>query len=127
MSTILLVEDNELNRDMLSRRLERMGYQVALAIDGRDGVDKTLSSRPDLVLMDINMPVLDGWEALRILKNNPDTQHIPVIALTAHAMTTDRDKAGEIGFNDYATKPVDFPALVHMIEDWLYRATLHSS
>lgn len=127
MTTILLVEDNELNRDMLSRRLERMGYQVDLAINGQDGIDKTRNLRPDLVLMDINMPVLDGWEAVRILKSDDATRHIPVIALTAHAMTTDRDKAGEIGFNDYATKPVDFPALVHMIEDWLYRASLPTS
>lgn len=127
MTNILLVEDNELNRDMLSRRLEKMGYQVELAIDGRDGVDKVLSLRPDLVLMDINMPVLDGWEAVRILKEDTTTKHIPVIALTAHAMTSDRDKAGEIGFNDYATKPIDFPALVQMIENWLYQASLQTS
>lgn len=127
MTNILLVEDNELNRDMLSRRLEKMGYQVELAIDGRDGVDKVLSLRPDLVLMDINMPVLDGWEAVRILKEDTATKHIPVIALTAHAMTSDRDKAGEIGFNDYATKPIDFPALVQMIENWLYQASLQTS
>jgi len=122
MTTVLLVEDNELNRDMLSRRLERMGYIVELAVDGRDGVEKTKRLMPDLVLMDINMPVLDGWQALRLLKDDPQTRHIPVIALTAHAMTSDRDKADEIGFNDYATKPVDFPALVHMIEAWLGRA-----
>lgn len=121
MANLLLVEDNELNRDMLSRRLEKMGYRVRLAVNGQDGVEKTRDDRPDLVLMDINMPILDGWEAVRILKNDPDTQNIPVIALTAHAMTSDRDKADEIGFNDYATKPIDFPALVNMIETWLHR------
>jgi len=122
MTNLLLVEDNELNRDMLSRRLEKMGYIVDLAVNGQEGVDKTRQSGPDLVLMDISMPVLDGWEALRILKNDTETKHIPIIALTAHAMTSDRDKADEMGFNDYATKPVDFPALVHMIEACLNSA-----
>ena len=122
MTLLLLVEDNELNRDMLSRRLDKMGYVVELAVDGRDGVEKSKSLRPDLVLMDINMPVMDGWEAVRALKNDPQTQDIPVIALTAHAMTSDRDKADKMGFNDYATKPVDFPALVQMIEAWVHRA-----
>lgn len=122
MANLLLVEDNELNRDMLSRRLEKMGYSVELAVNGQDGVDKARDNCPDLVLMDINMPVLDGWEAGRILKTDPITKSIPIIALTAHAMTSDRDKADEIGFNDYATKPIDFPALVNMIETWLHRA-----
>jgi len=121
MATLLLVEDNDLNRDMLSRRLEKMGYQVILAVNGQEGVEMARLHCPDLVLMDINIPVLDGWEAVRLLKNAPDTCAIPVIALTAHAMTSDRDKADEIGFNDYATKPIDFPALVHMIEAWLNR------
>lgn len=121
MATLLLVEDNELNRDMLSRRLEKMGYEVLLAVNGQEGIDMTRSHTPDLVLMDINMPVMDGWEAVRLLKAASDTQDIPIIALTAHAMTSDRDKADEIGFNDYATKPIDFPALVHMIESWLHR------
>jgi len=121
MTTLLLVEDNDLNRDMLSRRLEKMNYTVLLAVNGREGVEMTRSHVPDLVLMDINMPILDGWDAVRLLKNAPDTRKIPVIALTAHAMSSDRDKADEIGFDDYATKPVDFPALVHMIEAWLHR------
>lgn len=116
MTTLLLVEDNALNRDMLSRRLERMGYTVLLAENGQEGVDMTRARKPDLVLMDINMPVMDGWQALQILKSDPDTTHIPIVALTAYAMTSDRDKAGEIGFNAYASKPVDFPALVQMIE-----------
>ena len=122
MPTLLLVEDNELNRDMLSRRLERLGYAIELAVDGQDGVNAVKSSPPNLILMDINMPVMDGWEAVRILKSDPDTQHIPVIALTAHAMASDRDKAEETGFDGYATKPVDFPALVKLIETWLNKA-----
>jgi len=121
MPTLLLVEDNDLNRDMLSRRLEKMSYDVLLAVNGREGVEMARSHAPDLVLMDINMPIMDGWEAVRLLKSAEDTCAIPVIALTAHAMTSDRQKADEIGFDDYATKPVDFPALVHMIEGWLHR------
>ena len=122
MATILLVEDNELNRDMLSRRLERLGYDITLANDGKEGVDVARKTAPDLILMDINMPVMDGWEAVKVLKSDPDTQDLPVIALTAHAMSSDRDKAEKSGFNDYATKPVDFPALVKMIETWLNKA-----
>ncbi len=122
MATLLLVEDNELNRDMLGRRLQRMGYTVKIAVNGQEGIDLARTVQPDLVLMDINMPILDGWEAARILKSDVDTQNIPIIALTAHAMTSDRDKAGEIGFNDFATKPVDFPALVGMIEKWISHA-----
>ena len=122
MATILLVEDNELNRDMLSRRLERLGYTINLANDGQEGVDAVQKEPPNLVLMDINMPVMDGWEAVRVLKSNPATQHLPVIALTAHAMSSDREKAEKSGFDDYATKPVDFPALVKMIETWLNKA-----
>jgi len=121
MATLLLVEDNDLNRDMLSRRLEKMSYDVLLAVNGQEGVEMARTHAPDLVLMDINMPVMDGWEAVRLLKDAPETCTIPVIALTAHAMTSDRDRADEIGFDDYATKPVDFPALVHMIEAWLHR------
>lgn len=120
MTTLLLVEDNALNRDMLSRRLERMGYTVLLACDGQEGVEMAHTLKPTLVLMDINMPVMDGWQALKILKDNPETANIPVIALTAYAMTSDRDKAGEIGFNAYATKPVDFPALVQTIQGLLH-------
>ena len=122
MATILLVEDNELNRDMLSRRLERLGYTINLANDGQEGIDAVQKEPPNLVLMDINMPVMDGWEAVRVLKSNPETQHLPVIALTAHAMSSDREKAEKSGFDDYATKPVDFPALVKMIETWLNKA-----
>ena len=120
MTKLLLVEDNALNRDMLSRRLERMGYNVLVACDGQEGVDMTRMHKPTLVLMDINMPIMDGWQALKVLKNDPDTANIPVIALTAHAMTSDRDKADEIGFNAYATKPIDFPALVQMIQNLLH-------
>jgi CheY-like chemotaxis protein len=120
MTKLLLVEDNALNRDMLSRRLERMGYNVLVACDGQEGVDMTRTHKPTLVLMDINMPIMDGWQALKVLKKDPDTANIPVIALTAHAMTSDRDKADEIGFNAYATKPVDFPALVQMIRNLLH-------
>ncbi|HEY9080982.1 response regulator [Magnetovibrio sp.] len=121
MTTLLLVEDNDLNRDMLSRRLEKMGYEVLLAVNGQEGVEMTRALAPDLILMDINMPVLDGWEAVHLLKSAPETSAIPVIALTAHAMMSDREKADEVGFDDYATKPVDFPALVHMIEALLHR------
>ncbi len=122
MATLLLVEDNELNRDMLSRRLARMGYEVILAVDGQHGIETARQYKPDLVLMDINMPVMDGWKAAEVLKSDPDTASIPIIALTAHAMTSDRDKANEIGFNDFATKPVDFPGLVTTIETWLDKA-----
>ncbi len=122
MASILLVEDNDLNRDMLSRRLEKMSYEVLLAVNGQEGVEMAKARAPDLVLMDINMPVMDGWQAVKLLKNMPETCTIPVIALTAHAMASDREKADQIGFDDYATKPVDFPALVHMIEAWLNRS-----
>jgi CheY-like chemotaxis protein len=116
MPRILLVEDNEMNRDMLSRRLERKGYQVLLAVDGQEGVEKAGSEAPDLVLMDMSLPVLDGWEATRILKAAPATRHIPVIALTAHAMSSDRAKAMEAGCDDYDTKPIDLPRLLGKIE-----------
>lgn len=120
-ATILLVEDNALNRDMLSRRLDKMGYLVLLAVDGADGVAQTRTHMPDIVLMDINMPVMDGWEAVRVLKDDPKTKDIPVIALTAHAMSSYKDKADEIGFNDFATKPIDFLALVKTIEAVLHQ------
>jgi CheY-like chemotaxis protein len=116
MSRILLVEDNEMNRDMLSRRLERKGYEVVLAVDGRSGVEMAETQSPDLVLMDMSLPVLDGWEATRRLKACAATGHIPVIALTAHAMSRDRDKAFEAGCDDYDTKPVDLPRLLDKIE-----------
>ncbi len=116
MPKILLVEDNEMNRDMLSRRLERKGYQVMLAVDGQEGVDMAASGAPDLVLMDMSLPVLDGWEATRRLKAAPATRHIPVIALTAHAMSSDRDKAQEAACDEYDTKPIELPRLLGKIE-----------
>ena len=116
MPKILLVEDNEMNRDMLSRRLQRKGYQVVLALDGQSGVEMTCTQAPDLVLMDMSLPVLDGWEATRRLKADAATRHIPVIALTAHAMSSDRDKAIEAGCDDYDTKPVELPRLLAKIE-----------
>jgi CheY-like chemotaxis protein len=116
MLKILLVEDNEMNRDMLSRRLERKGFLVVLAVDGLQGVEMAHSQAPDLILMDMSLPLLDGWEATRRLKADAATQHIPVIALTAHAMSSDRDKAFEAGCDDYDTKPVDLPRLLQKIE-----------
>jgi two-component system cell cycle response regulator DivK len=116
MTKILLVEDNEMNRDMLSRRLERKGYQVVLAVDGQAGVEMALSEAPDLVLMDMSLPVLDGWEATRRLKGDPVTRHIPVIALTAHAMSSDREKALEAGCDEYDTKPIELPRLLGKME-----------
>jgi two-component system cell cycle response regulator DivK len=113
---ILLVEDNELNRDMLSRRLQRRGYEVLIAVDGRDGVALTQSAAPDLVLMDMSLPVLDGWEAAGTLKADPATRAIPIIALTAHAMSGDREKALAAGCDDFDTKPVDLDRLIGKIE-----------
>ena len=115
MPKILLVEDNEMNRDMLSRRLQRKGYEIVLALDGQSGVEMAQSQAPDLVLMDMSLPVLDGWEATRRLKADAATQHIPVIALTAHAMSSDREKAIEAGCDDYDTKPVELPRLLGKI------------
>src|SRR6266516_5513713 len=119
MAKILLVEDNEMNRDMLARRLERRGYQVVIAIDGDQGVRLAQAERPDLILMDMSLPVLDGWEATRRLKADPDTGGIPVIALTAHAMSGDRQKALSAGCDDYDTKPVEFARLLGKIEKLL--------
>jgi CheY-like chemotaxis protein len=116
MPKILLVEDNEMNRDMLSRRLERKGYQVVLAVDGQSGVEMAQTQAPDLILMDMSLPVLDGWEATRRLKAKTATQHILVIGLTAHAMSSDRDKALEAGCDDYDTKPIELPRLLGTIE-----------
>jgi two-component system cell cycle response regulator DivK len=116
MPRILLVEDNEMNRDMLSRRLQRRGYEVIIAVDGPQGVAIAQSQAPDLVLMDMSLPLMDGWEATRTLKAAPETKHIPVIALTAHAMSTDRDKALEAGCDDYDTKPIEFPRLLGKME-----------
>jgi CheY-like chemotaxis protein len=123
---ILIVEDNEMNRDMLSRRLERKGYSITMAVDGGAGVEKAIAEVPNLILMDMSLPVLDGWEATRRVKANPQTKHIPVIALTAHAMTGDRDKAMEAGCDDYDTKPIDLPRLLSKITTQLEKAkTLH--
>jgi CheY-like chemotaxis protein len=116
MPKILLVEDNEMNRDMLSRRLERKGFQVLTAVDGAEGVALAVSAAPDLILMDMDLPVLDGWDATRRLKAEPATQSIPVIALTAHAMADDRDKALAAGCDDYDTKPVEFARLLEKIQ-----------
>ena len=116
MAKILLVEDNEMNRDMLSRRLERRGYQVVIAVDGAEGVRMAEAEAPALILMDMSLPVLDGWEATRQIKAAPATGGIPVIALTAHAMSGDREKAIEAGCDDFDTKPVDLPRLLAKID-----------
>lgn len=116
MAKILLVEDNEMNRDMLSRRLERRGYEVVIAVDGQQGVDLAQSTRPDLILMDMSLPVIDGWEATRQLKAKDAVKATPIIALTAHAMSGDREKALEAGCDDYDTKPIELPRLLGKIE-----------
>lgn len=116
MARILLVEDNEMNRDMLSRRLQRKGYEVTMAVDGRQGVDMARSGGYDLILMDMSLPEIDGWEATRQLRAAPETKTVPIIALTAHAMAGDRDKALEAGCNDYDTKPIELPRLLDKIE-----------
>jgi two-component system cell cycle response regulator DivK len=119
MSKILLVEDNEMNRDMLSRRLERKGFDVVMAVDGQAGVEMASSASPDLILMDLSLPIIDGWEATRQIKADAATQKIPVIALTAHAMAGDEQKAIEAGCDDYDTKPVDLKRLLGKIENFL--------
>jgi CheY-like chemotaxis protein len=116
MPRLLLIEDNEANRDMLSRRLRRRGYEVLEAVDGQEGLQVARSEAPHLILMDMSLPVLDGWEATRRLKADPLTEAIPVIALTAHAMSDDREKALASGCNDYDTKPIDLPRLLSKIE-----------
>jgi two-component system, cell cycle response regulator DivK len=116
MTRVLLVEDNELNRDMLSRRLQRRGFEVMIAADGEQGVVMAAAERPDLVLMDMSLPVLDGWEATRRLKAESDTRRIPIIGLTAHAMAADRDKCLEAGCDEYDTKPVELGRLLAKIE-----------
>jgi two-component system cell cycle response regulator DivK len=116
MAKVLLVEDNEMNRDMLSRRLIRRGYEVVFAVDGQQGVDMARSEKPDIILMDISLPVLDGWEATRRVKSDDTTRSVPVIGLTAHAMSGDREKAIEAGCDDYDTKPVELDRLIEKIE-----------
>ena len=123
MPKILIVEDNEENRDSLSRRLQRRGFAVIIAEDGKAGVAMAQSEKPDLILMDMNMPELDGWEATRQLKAAAATKDLPVIALTAHAMSGDRDRALEVGCADYHTKPVEFPKLLAQIEALLQNKT----
>ena len=115
---LLVVDDNEMNRDMLSRRLERKGFEVVIAVDGEEGL-RAANDGPDLILMDMSLPVMDGWEATRRLKASPDTVHIPVIGLSAHAMAGDREKAMEAGCDDYDTKPVEFKRLLQKIHDML--------
>ena len=116
MAKILLVEDNEMNRDMLSRRLARKGHEVVVGEDGQEGVDMATSEAPDLILMDMSLPVIDGWEATRRIKAAPQTASIPIIALTAHAMASDREKAPEAGCDDYDTKPVELDRLLGKID-----------
>ncbi|WP_129633399.1 response regulator [Candidatus Oscillochloris fontis] len=116
MSKILLVEDNEMNRDMLSRRLQRKGYEVVIATDGEQGVAMAQSELPDLILMDMSLPVLDGWQATRIIKAQPAIAAVPIIALTAHAMAGDQERCFAAGCDDYDTKPVDLPRLLAKIE-----------
>ena len=119
MAKILIVEDNELNRDMLSRRLMRKGFEVVMAEDGQKGVDMSISENPDLILMDLSLPVMDGWEATSTIKNSEETKKIPIIVLTAHAMAGDREKALEAGADEYDTKPIEFKRLLGKIKDFL--------
>ncbi len=123
MAKILIVEDNEENWDMLSRRLSRRGYELAHAADGQQAVDMAVSEEPDIVLMDVNLPVMDGLEATRRIRARPETGRVPIIALTAHAMSGDRDKALQAGCDDYHTKPVELPRLLEQIEALLNGAT----
>jgi len=116
MTKVLLVEDNEMNRDMLSRRLIRRGFEVIFAVDGEQGVDAARREKPDIILMDLSLPVMDGWEATRRVKSDDATRGVPVIALTARAMVGDREKAMEAGCDDYDTKPVEFDRLIGKIE-----------
>ena len=119
MAKILLVEDNEMNRDMLSRRLKKRGHEVVIAVDGQEGVNMASSEAPEIILLDMSLPVMDGWEAARALKANEATRSIPIIALTAHAMAGDRERCLEAGCEDYDTKPVEFKRLLGKIEDLL--------
>ncbi len=119
MAKILIVEDNEMNRDMLSRRLERRGFAIVMAMDGQQGVEMTRSERPDLILMDMSLPVMDGWAATQAIKADPELSKIPVIALTAHAMAGDREKAMAAGCDDYDTNPIELPRLLEKIGKFL--------
>jgi len=124
MPTILIVEDNEPSRDVLARRLVRRGYGVVAAVDGQDALAKARSARPDLILMDLGLPVMDGWEATRRLKGDPATRHMPIIVLSAHAMTTDRELALAAGGDEFDTKPLRFPRLIEKIEFLLARGAV---
>ena len=119
MAKLLYVEDNDMNRDMLSRRLQRRGHDVIVASDGEEGIQKATNEKPDLILMDMSLPVIDGWEATKRIKNAPETAAIPIIGLTAHAMADDREKCLAAGCDDYDTKPVELPRLLEKIERWL--------
>ena len=119
MARVLLIEDNEMNRDMLSRRLIKRGYTVAMAIDGQQGIDMAISEKPDLILLDMSLPVVDGWEAARQIKANPLSAGLPLIALTAHAMAADRERAMSAGCDDFDTKPVELPRLLAKMETLL--------
>ncbi len=121
MNKLLLVEDNEMNRDMLTQRLERKGYEISIAVDGIEGVHKAKNENPDLILMDMSLPNVDGWEATRLIKGSQETKHIPVIALTSHAMPGDRERSIEVGCDEYDTKPIDFYRLLKKIETLLER------
>ena len=123
MTKILLVEDNELNRDMLSRRLQRRGFEVVNAVDGQEGVEMAHSEAPELILMDISLPIMDGWEAARKIKTSPETRSTPIIALTAHAMVGDREKSLEAGCDDYDTKPIDFQRLLQKMKTLMEKKT----
>jgi two-component system, cell cycle response regulator DivK len=123
VSKILLIEDNEMNRDMLSRRLQHRGYDVIVATDGREGIARAREEAPDLILIDMSLPEIDGWEATRRLKSDEATREIPLIALTAHALLTDREKALEAGCDDYETKPIEFSRLLAKIESRLGHET----
>ena len=119
MTKILIVEDNEMNRDMLSRRLERKGFSIVMAEDGKKGVDMSKSENPDIILMDLSLPVMDGWEVTSTIKGDPRTKDIPIIVLTAHAMAGDREKALEAGADEYDTKPIEFKRLLGKIKDFI--------
>lgn len=125
MPKILLVEDNEMNRDMLSRRLVNRGFEVIVAVDGASGVKIAEAEKPDLIIMDMGLPILDGWEATRLLKQNNQTQHIPIIGCSAHAMVGDRERGIEAGCDDYDTKPIEFKRLLGKIENLLKKYARH--
>jgi two-component system, cell cycle response regulator DivK len=119
MQTLLIVEDNELNREMLSRRLERVGYRIIVAVNGKEAVEKAISEKPHLILMDMSLPIMDGWEATRQIKAHEETKRIPVIALTAHALIEDLNSTLEAGCDDYDSKPIDFKRLLDKIQKYL--------